>query len=75
MDKPFAEVDRDASIKGWEVATGIDNDIHMGVVVYYLDDGTTVMEFETAEGVRGLAYKRGREVPNPIVRIPSLEDD
>ena len=69
--KPVATVERDASLKGWEVAAGIDDGEHSVVVVYYLDDGITVVGLLSADGDAYVenAYNRdGGSVPNPIVR-------
>lgn len=49
----------------------MDNGDHSIVVVYYLDDGTTVVGLLSADGnaYTETAYGRdGDQVPNPIVR-------
>ena len=69
--KPFATVERDTSLKGWEVATGIDDGSHSNVLVYYLDDDITVVGLLSADGDAYVetAYNRdGQTTPNPIVR-------
>jgi len=68
---PFAVVERDDSVRGWEVATGIDDLNHTCVVVHYLDDGTTVIGLLSADArfLGEIAYdKQGNVVSNPIVR-------
>ena len=67
---PFATVERDASLAGYEVATGVDDGRHMCVLVYYLDDGTTVVGTLATTGEYAERAFRGDgvEVPNPIER-------
>lgn len=74
MSRPFAVVERDASIEGWEVATGVDDGTHTNVLIYYLDGGVTVVGLLSDDDTYSeTAYdKDGKTVPNPIVRVPTL---
>lgn len=49
MKKPFAAVERDASIKAWEVAIGFDDTDHDVFIIHFFDDGRTELKRWTAE--------------------------
>ena len=52
MEKPFANVERDTSIKAWEVSVGIDESEYDAVQIFFFDDGRTEVKRYTAVELR-----------------------
>ena len=48
MKRPFANVERDTSIKAWEVSIGIDDSEYDAVQIFFFDDGRTEVKRYTA---------------------------
>ncbi len=48
MKRPFANVERDASIEAWEVSIGIDDSEHDAFQIFFFDDGRTEVKRYTA---------------------------
>ena len=48
LEKPFANVERDASIEAWEVSIGIDDSEHDAFQIFFFDDGRTEVKRYTA---------------------------
>jgi len=49
LDKPFTNVERDPSIKAWEVSVGIDGSDCDLFQIFFYDDGHTELKRWTAE--------------------------
>src|SRR3990167_7494148 len=49
VTKPFADVERDASMKAWEVSIGADGSTHDIFRIWFYDDGRTELKRWTAE--------------------------
>ena len=49
MTKPFANVERDTSVKAWEVSVGVDGSAHDLFQIWFYDDGRTELKRWTAE--------------------------
>ena len=49
MDKPFANAERDTSIKAWEVSIGIDGSDCDVFQIFFYDDGHTELKRWTAQ--------------------------
>ena len=48
MKRPFANVERDASIKAWEVSVGVDDSEYDALQIFFFDDGRTELKRWTA---------------------------
>ena len=49
MDKPFVGVDRDASLRAWEVSIGVDGSTCDLFQIWFYDDGRTELKRWTYE--------------------------
>ncbi len=52
MAQPFANIERDASRKAWEVSVGMDNSDHDAFQAWFYDDGRTEFKHYTAAELR-----------------------
>ena len=52
MKRPFANVERDASIKAWEVSVGVDDSEYDALQIFFFDDGRTEVKRYTAAELR-----------------------
>ena len=57
MNKPFANIERDISIKAYEVSIGIDGSEHDVFQIFFFDDGRTELKRWTAAELRKMLTK------------------
>ena len=76
MKQPFANVERDASIKAWEVSVGIDDSEYDAVQIFFFDDGRVeVKRYTAAELSEALVRGISEAIVEGVERLKEGESE
>ena len=71
MAQPFTNIERDTSLRAWEVSIGVDDSEHDAFQIWFFDDGRTEFKRYTATKLREtftVAFKDAIEEAAPRLK-------